>query len=319
MLPFRIRPQDLPLVKNVDFHRPRDPQIYIGPRVIATRGIGKRGFYAAVCPSDVVYDSLYYGFSLPEDDAHFLNGVLNSRLATYWLFMTASTWGVERDELQPSDLLRLPVPRPSKAVAGLVDAVAAATRECERTRGDDLASARRRLDMAVYRLYDVTDDEAIFVEDFLAITLDQRVHRSRSLAVKRPTIPQLIEYASRLAGAIQPLLTARGRRTAQADVLDTGPSPLSVVRLRVVSDPGDRPVVITDTAGDLGTVLRGIDRRLKKPITDQVCSGRVLRVYAGNDLFIIKPSQYRYWSQSAALNDSNDILAEHLGASRDSH
>lgn len=315
---FRINPRNLPTFSGIDMHRrPSDSRIYEGPLVIATRGISRAGFYAAFSASDVVYDSLYYGFSLPEREAHYLNGVLNSRLATYWLFMTASTWGVERGELQPIDLLRLPVPSCPRADAGLVEAVVTATRQCEESTIADIGRHRRELDKAVYALYGVADEEVPFIEDLVAITLDERLQRSSSVAVKRPSSNQLVEYAWTLARAIQPLLAARGRRSVRADVLDTGPSPLTVIRFTLAASGDGRPEVDTVRVDGLAKAIADMERSLKNPITDQVFSRRVLRVYGDNRVFVIKPSQYRYWSRSAALNDFDGIMAEHLGAMGD--
>jgi hypothetical protein len=38
---------------------------------------------------------------------------------------------------------------------------------------------------------------------------------------------------------------------------------------------------------------------------------RILRVYLDVDLFILKPSEARYWSQACGLNDADVILADH--------
>ena len=98
------------------FHRPRDSRIYEAPFVITTRGLGYDGFFSAFCHTDVVYTEEYYGISIPpqqEYSAHYLNGVLNSSLITYFLFLTASVWGVERDKIEPNDLRRIPLPLPS--------------------------------------------------------------------------------------------------------------------------------------------------------------------------------------------------------------
>ena len=67
--------------------------------------------YATFCPEtetrplrvrtdNLVYSQRYYGVSLPEDKpnawAGYLNGIINSSLATYFVFLTAAEWGVER-------------------------------------------------------------------------------------------------------------------------------------------------------------------------------------------------------------------------------
>jgi len=313
MLPFTIDPDRLPAVDDLQFHRPRDPRIYEGPLVIATRGLRQSRFFAAMSLSDVVYDSLYYGFSLPKDEACFLNGILNSSLAAYWLFMAASTWGIERDELQPVDLLRLPVPVPSTAPPHLVKAVVATVEEAKRLSGDDLQRVRSRLDEAVFALYGIDDpQERVFVRDAMEVTIDHRRAKAASRALRPATTQDLTAYAEQLRGTLASLIQSGNRRGMVAEVLDVGASPLAVVRLRRVSSARQRQVAVTE-AESLDSVLRRIEGQLRAPITDQVFAKRFLRVYGADDLHVVKPAELRYWTRSAALNDADEILAEHMG------
>lgn len=94
MLPFEMDSNvlgEIPLEMRYLF--PRDPRIYEAPLVVTTRGLGRDGFFAAFYSEDVVYTEEYYGISFPqqqESAAHYINGLLNSSLATYFLFLTAS-------------------------------------------------------------------------------------------------------------------------------------------------------------------------------------------------------------------------------------
>ena len=38
---------------------------------------------------------------------------------------------------------------------------------------------------------------------------------------------------------------------------------------------------------------------------------RLLRIYDDNALFVLKPSERRYWTRTAGLNDGDAILADH--------
>ena len=38
---------------------------------------------------------------------------------------------------------------------------------------------------------------------------------------------------------------------------------------------------------------------------------RNLRLYLGDSLFVVKPSEVRYWTRTAGLNDADIILADH--------
>jgi hypothetical protein len=68
------------------------------------------------------------------------------------------------------------------------------------------------------------------------------------------------------------------------------------------------------SAPGLGKILDKMSRHLDGKVTDRIYSQRILRVYAGNDLYVVKRAEFRYWSRSASLNDSDLILAEHLGS-----
>ena len=43
----------------------------------------------------------------------------------------------------------------------------------------------------------------------------------------------------------------------------------------------------------------------------------MLRIYGDDDLFILKPTEVRYWTRTAGLNDADIILADHWLGGRD--
>jgi hypothetical protein len=59
-------------------------------------------------------------------------------------------------------------------------------------------------------------------------------------------------------------------------------------------------------------VLGKIAMQLPTRIADTVYTRRNLRIYIGNDYYIVKPSQRRYWSRYAALNDADTIISEQM-------
>jgi hypothetical protein len=60
------------------------------------------------------------------------------------------------------------------------------------------------------------------------------------------------------------------------------------------------------------TVLKSIAKQLLSKLADRVFTRRNLKVYVGENIYIIKPCQLRYWSRSAGLNDADAVLAENL-------
>ncbi len=298
------------------------PQIYRGPLLIALRGLHQERFYSAVVDGDVLYTQLYVGFSATgehPENRYLLNGIMNSSLTTYFLFMTASSWGVERPTVELVDLSRIPVPDPESVSPALLARVIKAERALARKAltGRISASLVEHLDNAVFRLYEIHDEgEEILIKDALNITIDLRRRRGDSHALKRPTREEMVAYCRQMIDVIRPLLATRNERGIIAEILDVGPSPLGVVNFRMVAAKAGGQSVRTVEVAALNDVLRRIEQQLETKIIDRVYSQRLLHVYAGDDLYVVKPAELRYWSRSAALNDADEILAQHLGAKR---
>jgi hypothetical protein len=116
----------LPPMRERKMQWPREPAIYRGPLFLYTLALSETGLTSAICADNLVYSQRYYGVSLPQNEpneplrqgepvdwAVYLNGIINSSLAAYFVFLTAAEWGVERDNVNGADLMRLPVPEMS--------------------------------------------------------------------------------------------------------------------------------------------------------------------------------------------------------------
>ena len=302
--------------------RPRNPQIYKGPVVIASASLNELGFFSAFSGEDVVYPENYSGISIPPehvDLAHYLNGILNSSTTLYFLFLTGSVWGIERDEVKTQDLARLPVPRHTKdnerLITQIVD-IEGQLRESQSLSAQ--ADLKRQLDDAVFNLYRLDETERILVEDTVNLTIDLRMKREKSAALSKPKFTELEAYAKQLINVIQPFLQTLNEQTIVADVFNVNKAPLQVVKLSIVPAPGREPVVQTVPSQELEPILKRIADQLPLKIAERIYTRRDLRIYIGEDIYIVKPAQRRYWSRSAGLNDADTILAEQLKTNRDS-
>lgn len=311
--PYQINSRRLGTLEAQGMHRPRDLRIYRGPLVITTRGISGNRFAAAFSSEDIVYSESYYGISFPKSKvrwAHYLNGILNSSLATYFLFLTSTVWGVERDEVRGEDLLRLPIVTDNDDGISVIIELEKQLRQV----ADNTERARlvRKLDTAVFDLYELEDGERTLVRDLMNLTIDLRMKRQESDALLPPRAPDMEAYAKQVLEVIQPFMQSLGGQGITAEVLDVGKAPLRVLRFSVQSrDSGDNQIR-TVPYQELETVLKNIAEQLPQKLADKIYTQRVLRIYAGNDLYILKPAQRRYWSRSSGLSDADAILAEHL-------
>ena len=316
MRPYLIDPDSLKPFPRQGLDRSRDPRIYEGPLVITTRGLGVDGFFSAFSPSDVVYTEEYYGISIPrqlEFSAHYLNGIFNSSLASYFLFLTASVWGVERDKVEPNDLLRLPLPIPAQDNEHLISLIVRLEEQLRLLQDQaTLKESKRQLDKAVFDLYDLSEVERILVQDALNFTIDLRMKREESNALDPPEIDELEAYSSQLINTIQPFFRTLNELTLVADIYEAKTAPLQVVRFGLVPVPGRIPPIQVVAGQALDDVLGKIALQLPTRIADTIYTRRNLRIYTGSDFYIVKPLQRRYWSRSAALNDADIFISEQM-------
>ena len=65
---------------------------------------------------------------------------------------------------------------------------------------------------------------------------------------------------------------------------------------------------------DINDVIDQMAQDLRTEIADHMYIQRSLRVYENDGFWIIKGSQKRLWSESAALNDADAVVYEHMDA-----
>jgi hypothetical protein len=317
---YRIDTTTLDTLPYSKLEAPRDYQAYKAPLLIVPEKVESAGIFSAFSSEDIVYTKSYYGLAISEDSeylAHYLNGIINSSLTSYFLFMTASSWGVARKTLMMQDIARLPVPSPSEGNAHIVSQIVdLETRLIEHHNTSTYSNLKRQLDDAVFSLYGLDETERVLVKDAVSITIDLYMNREESAALQRPQSAELELYAMELISVIQSFLQTLNERTLIADVFDTERAPLQIVRFSLVSVPGRNPTIQTTQAQELKAVLNRIAEQLPQQIADRIYTRRDLRIYTGQDIYIIKPAQKRYWSRSAGLNDADLILSEHLRVNR---
>ncbi len=311
---YMIDPTELEALGRQRFERPRDPDIYKAPLVIATSGLSRRGFYASFSANDIVYPEAYYGMAIPQKNinaAYFLNAVLNSAVASYFLFLTSSTWGIERDVVKPQDLVRLPFPDPTQVDESLTKRILTFEKRL-REMSTNRSSVQKDLDRAIFDLYSLDKNERRLVLDTVDLTIDLRMHREGAEALKAPQLDDLETYAKQVIAVISPFLETLKEQAMVADVLDVGTAPLNVIKFSLIPLPGRTSLIQIMKVQELEGLLEQISQRLPQQIAKKIYTHRIVRIYDGDDVYVVKPAQCRYWSQSAGLNDADEILAEHL-------
>ncbi|CAD6494563.1 MAG: hypothetical protein LAKADJCE_00833 [Candidatus Argoarchaeum ethanivorans] len=323
---YSIDSSELPKFQYEQLERPREIYIYKGPALIVRRSIKSGEPCSAFTSENVVYSESYIGFSFDGVDvryAHRINAIFNSKLTLYLAFMLSRELGWFERLIESSDWLSMPVP---ESILDLDDdrwgeVITIENKLCESWRSAS-PSERKELEDSLFKsicnLYELNENEHIIVDDTIRYTIDLYLNRKKAKTMRRslkpPTLNQLQRYADRLCKQLNSILEFEGK-TLNYTLYDIREdSPLSVVEFKQVSQTTSNQKNSTTKIEGLEELLIEISKNLRNQISEHVYVRGHLRVYEREHLYIIKPSEERFWSESAALNDADTIIREHMEA-----
>lgn len=300
----------------------KETQIFRSPHVLVAQGF-KRIAYADF---PVSFQHALRGISGPPEDREllvFLAAYLRSSLARYFVFQTSSNWGVSRQKVHVEELLRLPFllpedhPRPARA-AKIVEEVSASVMSLSKDLSEPLAdreflvrAVENSIEELVDEYFDLIPSERLLVTDTMDLAIPSvRPTRKRNQV---PTLnPSSAEYLGRYTERLCDTLNSwsRGGRDVVSGT-NIG-SPRLGIALAVLTKSNGKEAPPTDSPGT--ELLEALDR-LRASSTQSLnllSLPRAVKLFDRNKLYIVKPIGQRFWSESAALNDADEIAASIL-------
>lgn len=298
-------------VRDATMHRPRSPKLFKGPHLLIRRGLVGGHPAAVLVRGNAAFNNGVFGIASPKRDLpqlRLLEACINSSFGRYFLFMTSSSWGVERDFVEANEYLSLPLPEERDPTWDRLFALL----DLRPKMGSSASDWRSRLDQAVYDVFGLTPSERIRVEETLSIRLDMFRKGASSRAFDYPDQAQLEGYASSLHDAIESSL-----RSLDIDVVVSHGSQGYLVATVSLARQGDGP----PRPG--GAIAEGVFDRLVAhaesaaqdwPLSTTVVMP-VLIVADADRVHLVKPRERRYWASTVGRDDAGRVLAALLAAS----
>lgn len=312
--------------KELTVRRTSNPLVFAAPHVLVAKGLTSTAF----ADFDVSFRHALRGICGPAADRElliFLAAFLRAPLAKYFLFHTSSNWGVSRQEVHVEELLRLPFPLPDatpnpqrawelvKKVAGLVTSAAERAREEFADREGLVREASKAIEPLIDEYFDILPFEKALIEDTVRIIIPS-VRPTRKRLIVPTIVPsgekQRAEYTKWLCDTLNEWAKS-GPYMVQGYAAASATLGLGVTVLR-------KTLSASAAAGppaDLGNLLNALDR-LRKATSQTLNSFELIRgakVFDRDCLYIVKPIGQRFWTQTAALNDADEIAGTILMAS----
>ncbi len=294
--------------------------------------------FAAYTAEYLLVPAFQIGISSPANDSVFLKALsiyLSSDFAFYHQFLTATQFGVQRGRATLHTLRGIPVPLTKLSRRELKDWTRLHSRLVRTTprtlsdrpdpqmelplsdSGDDqLEKLLDKLNALVSDSLGLDSRERALVHDLVHVRFTLNDGKLGRAAVAPPTKPQMRVYARRLKTELDCFIGDQlPKRHDVAVVFDD----LSgMIRVDLVKANGrSRKVLVERADHPTAAELERTRRRLREERSQWIYFDRNLRVYEGTRTYILKPMQRFHWTESQAMIDAGEILAETISGSGD--
>lgn len=314
--------RDLPKFDYNNLGRMRRIDVFRGPLLIFRRSLINNETRIAFIPNDTVFSSTFFGISFHnknEKIAHRINAILNSKLGLYLTFLLGDSFGWHFKLIEQKDWLRIPLPKSildleDKRWDRIVEIEKMLSQNWNPYSSSDFKYLENELFNAACDLYEFEKDERIVIEDTIKYSIDYFLNRkdiNRLRCIKPPSLKQLENYSVALCGQINCMLAEEKKKLVYQLYELEKSSPLTIVEFKekkLTTIQENKPKKIEGLKEALSVLAEDMRTR----IIDRVYALEHLRVYEGENLYIIKPAEERFWSRSQALNDADEIIKEHM-------
>lgn len=301
--------EDLPPI-NV-FKRTTGKDLFKGPLLLSKEGFKKNKLCFSYVDESVAYNSTVLGFrSGDSDQLRFLSSVLNSELATYFLLLISSSWGIERERIKPNEVYAFPIVERKNIYDKLVERHKAIEELIKNSvLQADYSALENDINKLVYDLYAIDPGEKQSIKDFLDFSVDL-FHRQEGSPALHSALPQqTIEYGKIISSELNDFLEGQGLFTHATVYNINRFTPLMMIKLSF-GKKKKKEVSISDEPID--SELNKLDKHLWEAKSKNIYFRKKLNYKTGDDVYIVRPNQRRFWSKSMALEDASGLILEIL-------
>ena len=295
--------------------------------------------YAIFSDEPVIVSPRQIGIVSPSKDSIFLKALslyLSSDFAFYHQFLRSTQFGVQRGLATLEALRQLPIPLAELSRAELqvwadlhAELVKLPPRGLNEVSVDesqpdlfanaaDNSSATANRTVLLRRLNELTADalglddrERALVHDLVRVRLALNDGKRGDEAMRPPTSEELARYAQRLKQELDDFIADSDNHRHRVTVVHETDSAMIEVDLIANASSAKVPRVLSANSR-VATKLCNVRSGLEVEYAQWVYFERNLRVYRGTKTYLFKPLQRFQWTESAAMMDASDLIAETL-------
>ena len=302
-------PADATFVRSGRFKRPI--RVCSPPHLI----VGASRNFAVYSERFMVVPPRQIGIIAPRGNRALLKAIalyLNSDFVAYHQFLTTTEAGIQksRNTLKALRLLPLPFDADSNLEPweSLYDQISV---QCAERDDFDIPSLVKAVNDLTSDSLKLSSRARAAVHDLVHVRFGLIQGKTDVSAIGQPVDDEFVSYATMLREELDGFVAASSDKRHQVDVMFGGGSGLVSVNI-VPAGSVEQPVrVIAARSEDAGQLEK--TRLLLSERRDQwLYFDRNLRAYDGPRTYILKPLQHLHWTQTQAIRDAGEIIADSL-------
>jgi hypothetical protein len=309
------RVNDINQLKEISvFRRLGDIEAYKVPHIVVKKGLENNVICASLIEKDCSFKDGVYGFYSSNKNIMPLNALVayfNSKLSTYFLFMTISSYGIERDQIMKNEYLSIPINLNKKQISAISTWINDIVYEKKnesflKIQYVNETFFNQDIEKIINSSLNLTLKEQILINDLVEFNIDLFHNQKKSKAIL--PVLDVKQYAEMLCSELNDFLEDQNL-FANATIYDINIyNPLCLVKICFDT----KKTQVLSSKENVDKELMKIDKHLWNKKSENIYFHKKLNYNDGDNIFVIRPNQRRFWSQSMAIEDASELILEIL-------
>jgi len=304
-------------------YRTNNHEIFKKPVMLINEGSKGSDFCCSYVDYNCAYKKSTYGISIKNKNANYhkaLVACLNSSIATYFYFITSSSWGIDKGgRVQNNDAISFPS-LPSEMeeetinkLAEKVDEIIAIknSNKAEFNKEERIQEIRKQIDGIIYKELNLSSNEKALINDVLNYSVALHKKYITSKAEGYASIKKEVEpYSKALVKTIHSTLKYNNKGI-WVEIINSNneKDAVKIIALHFDNKQESGSYRIS-TNINISKLLKEINKFTYEKYSESIYYRKVIKYYTGKVIYLVKPNQKRFWTISQALNDADDILLD---------
>lgn len=309
-------------ITDTQFERLGETGAYKAPHIIIKEGQANKRFCASFLDYDCTYRNNTYGIGGPisSDTLKTITAYFNSKFATYYLFLSLSSWGIERERVEFNQMLSIPAfpflfdPKSQSNIVKAINKIISLKKGNSLYQEQDILQLEEEIDKIILDEIGISKDERCLIENTVESSLDYFQEGVKSKAITPVQKAEMQKYGRKACKNLSKILagakTNIWAKIYQPSVL----SPLRLISIHFNNEQENGAIVVDES--DVDPLLEKLNRNIYEQHSESIYFRKVVKYFDNDFIFIVKPNEKRFWTEAVALEDSDAIAIEMIAADK---